>query len=537
MKKYKIILFTFLWICFGKVIGQTVSLPDSNFTKCLKTNFPTTINSTNQLIVSEAAKVKGTLSCTNMNIESAEGLQYFTSVTTIKLNNNNIDLLPQIPNLSNLQVIDVSDNQLESFPELSNQRRLKIFNAQRNKIKNLPDLSKNDSLTTLYVHTNQLDTIPDLSNLKNLVTLNLTYNNLKYLPNVNLLTSLETLYAWKNRLVEVPTLNALTQLSNLDLSYNNLRKTPELGLKPKLNIAYFNDNQISNLTDFSKCTQLQNVRLYNNPITFSETIKLINISKYDTIFKLMPNKQLKVGKTTEANQSQPFTIFSGIDRNVQGMSYEWFKDGNLISSKPTDSLVFSKAELKDGGKYYLTIKNSYFPTVYLKTDTFTVKVLPCFDPSVITVNSTEINCLSKGLIVISGYGSPNFPATYELLSTLSSKYIKSSTGIFEGLSESSYKLKVNIKNGCSYSYPTVITMPVKECEEVLISPDNDGSADSYYFADTGKVIIYDKRGNVIKTLAIPASWDGSTDKGKVTNGFFVADVNSGNKLIGITVLY
>ena len=537
MKIYSVILFASFWICFGKVKAQTASLPDSNFTKCLKANFSTTINTSNQLIIAEAIKTKGTLSCINMNIVSAEGLQYFTSLSTIKLNNNNLNYIPQIPLLTNLQNIDVSENQLESLPVLSNQRRLKTIYAQRNRIKTLPDLSKNDSLLTLYVHTNQLDTIPNIGNLKNLLTLNLTYNNLKYLPNVNLLTSLQTLYVWKNRLVEVPSLTALTQLANLDLSYNVLKKTPELGLKPNLNIAYFNDNQISTLTDFNQCTQLQNVRLYNNPITFNETIKLINIFKYDTIFKLLPNKPIKIGKVVEVNQAQPFTIFSGTDRNVQGMTYEWYKNGNLISSKSTDSLIFSKAELKDAGKYNCIIKNSYFPIVTLKTDTFTVNVSPCIDPLAITITSTEINCLSQGTLIVSGYNSTIYPATYELSPTLSLKTLKSTTGIFGGLSESSFKLKISIKNGCNYSYPEVITIAQKECEEVLISPDNDGLADSYYFAETGKVIIYDKRGNIIKTLTIPGSWDGSTDKGKVSNGFFVADINSGNKLIGITVLY
>ncbi len=537
MRKFYIIFLISILAYFSKVSAQTVLLPDTNFTKCLKTVFPSSINTSNQLIISEANKAKGTLSCVNMKITSAEGIQYFTSVSTIKLNTNNLSFFPQINLLTSLQNIDVSENQLESLPSFLNQKRLKTIFAQRNKIKALPDLSNNDSLITLYIHTNQLDTLPDLGKLKNLVTLNVTYNNLKYLPNINQLVSLQNLYAWKNQLIEAPSLTALNQLIYVDLSYNLLKKTPELGSKPNLNIAYFNDNQISVLTDFSQCTQLQKVRLYNNMLTFSETIKLINIPKYDTIFKLMPNKPIKLGKLIETNQALPINITIGIDQKVVGIKYEWFKNGNLINSKPTDSLVFIKADLKDEGKYYCTIKNCFFPNVTLNSDTFTIKVIPCPDPSNIIITSNEINCLSQGTININGYNSTTYPATYELLPTLNSKTINSTSGNFEGLSESSFKLKIKIKNGCNYTYPDIITIPQKECDEVLISPDNDGSSDSYYFADTGKVVIYDKRGNIIKTLTIPASWDGTSEKGKVSNGFFVADINGGKKIIGITVLY
>jgi hypothetical protein len=516
--------------------GQiTVVLKDTSFLGCLKGHYPSTINTSGQLIVAEAAKLQGSLVCQNRNIKSAEGIQYFTSVNTINLQTNYITYLPDISNLTKLKTFNVAENALNYLPEFSKLPGLQEIYAHRNKIKVVPDLSNNDSLKTLYIHSNLLDTIPDFSQLTQLVRLNLTYNNLRYIPNLDKMVSLQIFECWKNGLVELPPLDALKNLNTLNASYNNLTKVPSLGSNSSLQIVFLNDNDISKLSDFSKCPNLQNVRLYNNPLTFGELLSLVTIPGYDTLFKLNPQQPHLVGYSQRVKEADTLMISTGIDRGVPNVEYRWYKNGVFFKSTPFDTLLIPKTLFSDSGIYKCYLKHPSFLGDSLFTDNFSVGIDPCLNFKNVYVTTSDINCLSAGTISVTGDDISNV-SSFELTSPTGNKYVNSS-GKFSGLSELSYGLVLKTGTGCTKNYPNKIQLNQKDCEEVLISPDNDGVSDSYYFSEVGKVTIYDKRGQTVRTLSIPGEWDGSSEKGKVFSGFYVADINNGKKILGITVLY
>jgi hypothetical protein len=126
---------------------------------------------------------------------------------------------------------------------------------------------------------------------------------------------------------------------------------------------------------------------------------------------------------------------------------------------------------------------------------------------------------------------------YELKSPITGKVFTSTTGKISGLTEPSYILSIKTPTGCSKSYPKEIKIPTQKCKDYLVTPDNDGNADTFFFEATGKVEIYDKRGNMVKRLTIPSEWDCTSDKGKVASGYYIANINDGESQIGLSVVY
>jgi len=534
MKNLSLSVFLFLFFARIGSSQTTVPIPDAGFLKCLKERYGSTVNSSNQLIKAEAAKFPDNiLKCPSYGIESVQGLQYFTGVDNIVLQDNRINYMPDISGITKLKYLDLAENKLDHLPDLTKFPSLRSLIVDRNQIKVAPDLSGNDSLIEINFTSNQLDTLSDLSQMKQLKVLSVQYNNLKYMPNLEKLTSLEFLNAWKNQLVELPSLNALTKLKYVNVSYNALSTVPSLGSKPFLDTLYLNDNKISVLTDFLKCTALKKVRLYNNPLTFKEIQKITTVPKYDTIFKFNPQQPLQVGRPVQVREGDSLLLSTGLDRGVPNVVYKWYKNGTLVDSSTFDTLLLPKSVLADGGIYTCTLKKSGF-SVVLSTNEFPVSVSKCVDLKKVYVSTKEINCLNEGAVAVTGEGLARVQS-YELTSKASGKKHRSTDGKFNGLSETSYSLVLKVDNGCSKD--TLVVLSQKDCEEVIMSPDGDGISDTFYFDEIGKVSIYDKRGQLIKTLSIPGEWDGSSEKGKVFSGFYVADVNNGKKFVGITVLY
>lgn len=528
------VLLSLLFLSRVGTAQTTAPIPDADFLRCLKERYPATINNGNLLIKSEAAKLE-TLQCPSFGIENAQGLEYFTGLTNLVLQDNQISYIPDISGLTKLRYIDLEQNRLDHLPDLTKLSHLLYLQANRNQLKVAPDLSGNDSLQEINLHTNQLDTLPDLSQLKQLRRLSIQYNKLKYLPNLEKLTALQALNAWKNQLIALPALDVLVNLNYLDISYNSLTALPSLGAKPNLQIFFANDNRISTLTDFAKCTSLQNVRMYNNPLTFSEIQKTVSVPKYDSIFKFNPQQLLAVGYSAKVREGDTLLLTTGLDRGVPNVTYEWYLNGSMVATSTFDTLLLPKTKLLDAGGYTCKLRKTGF-SVVLTTTAFPVLVESCVDFKKVFVSTKEINCLNAGTVTVTGDGLSHIKL-FELLSKTSGKKYVSTDGKFAGLSETSYSLKLTADNGCSKQDTALIALNQKECEEVIMSPDGDGVSDTFYFEETGKVSIYDKRGLLIKTLSIPGEWDGSSDKGKVFSGFYVADVNNGKKFVGITVLY
>jgi hypothetical protein len=527
-----------LWLLLFSVHGlaQNVAIPDSNFRKFLIKTYPATIDASGNLILSEAKKVGGVINGSNQNIQSIEGIQYFTGASTISFVTNNLSTIPDISNLTNLGAINLMYNQLVYLPPLATLKRLKSISVHDNSLRKLPDLSQNDSLIEINVNTNLLDSMPNLSPLVQLQRLYVHNNQIKAHFGEEKLISLVEYWCNGNLLGNFPDLSNLKKLLYFDASGNQLTTAPFLGKNSPIQTLLLTQNAISFLPDYTTYASLKTVKLQNNNLTFKELTKIVPIAGYATIFQINPQNILRISSPMRLLEGNPTTFSTHIDTLVSNVSYDWYQSTLLDTSVLGDKWTIPYVHFQDSGRYFTRLRHPAFPNFYLQTDTFPVSVVPCLDLSTFSTATTEINCLKTGTLEVSP-ATPINSLQYQLKSPESGKVYTSQNGKFFGLSEPAYILSVQTSTGCSKTSSKQVKIPTQKCKDYLITPDNDGNADTFYFEATGKVEIYDKRGNMIRRLSIPSEWDCFTDKGKVASGYYIANINDGESQIGLTVAY
>ncbi|MBY0424099.1 MAG: hypothetical protein K2Q22_00550 [Cytophagales bacterium] len=538
MLRIKIFLISCLiGLIASEVRSQTAVIPDPGFLARLKLRYPSLLNSNNELIIARAATITGRMTCNNCGIKSLEGIQYFTSLNELNFPQNSISYIPDISGLQNLVTFTVNDNLLTALPDFSKLKKLKYVTAHRNKITYIPDLSSNDSLVSLYIHSNFLDTLPNLSNLKRLTLLHLFNNKLKSIPGLENLVSLRNLYIYYNQFNRLPSLENLPNLTDVRANNNLLTEVPAFAPHNKIKTLRFENNRISKLPDFTLFDSLVQVRLQGNYLTFNQLEKITVVPNYSSIFMISPQSGIKTGKMISIKVEDVYTLRTQVDTTVAGVKYIWFKNGQVIDTVSNDSFTFTKTNFSDSGKYYCNLRLESLPELTLQTDTFTLTVNPCVNVKTITHTVFGADCNNSGIVQVSSNPALDAGSTFSIKGGTSGKEYLSAEGKFVDLLEPTYTLKIISANGCETAYPVSITVPIKPCSDVLITPDNDGNMDTYFFSGKGPVKIYDKRGYLIKTLTAPTEWDCTSDKGKVPVGYYMADINNGESKLGLSIIY
>lgn len=483
--KLSILLLTF----YGEVSAQTVSVPDTNLLNFLRTSYPTTFDANKKLLIAEAAKVKGAITLHNGNIANLDGIEYFTSIKSLDFGLNAISKIPTL---------------------------------------------KNDSLKILLLNGNQLAVLPSLDGIPNLKELDVANNKLVELPSLNKLVLLQKVICMGNQLVSFPSLDSLKSLVALDISFNKLTEIPKTPKNNVIQTFNLNNNLIDKLPDSFVFPSLKKLFLYDNNLTFKELLKIISVPNYSSLFSIFSQNKLRVGKKIWIKENESFSLWTGVDAGVNDITYDWQLPNGKTSTSSKDQFRIGTASLSDSGFYTCQISHTSFPNLILYTDSFYVKVIPCPNPSAFSTTSSSISCNKSGSLSIKNL--QNQSVSYILKNDISGASSTSSNGFFAGLSEPKYWLSFKNTTGCETA-PIEIFIPKDECRQVLITPNGDGESDTYFFTQTGKVTIYDKRNSIIKTFSIPSEWDGSGKNGKVSPGYYIADINNGEEAMTISVVY
>lgn len=472
--------------------GQTASIPDPIFLSFLKSNYPATINASNQLIISKAAEVTGSLVCKQLDITSLEGIQYFTGITMLDADDNLLTNVSQVSGLTALQTLRLENNQITTLPSLSNLTNLRVLAAYDNQLQSLPDLSNNTQLRQLTLYNNQITSLPDLTSLVNLLRIDLGNNKLSVTPDVS-----------SNVL--------LTQLS---LDRNFLTEAPDL----------------SNLNN------LNEVQLHANYFSFGDLLPYISHPDF-SIFEISPQKVFPVNNI-EPIENNTLILSTGIDASISNVTYTWYHNSSLVGSVTKDSLIINPVTNSHQGNYYSVLTHPSFPGLQLTTAILNVDVITCPSISDFSFEYGNINCIETGTLKVNLTSLPTQVYTFYLSSPITGDTLTSNTGFFEGLTQPMYSLSVKSGALCQVAFPDPLNIPFEECKEVFITPDGDGDKDSHYFSQFGSAVIYDKSGKVVQTLTIPGEWAGSSKTSSlVAPGYYVADINQGEAIINISVLY
>ncbi|GAL84382.1 leucine-rich repeat-containing protein [Sporocytophaga myxococcoides] len=536
MTKKASILIILFWGIQGILYAQNIAIPDKNFLAFLKKEFSKVINN-DSLILEKAKVIDGTLDCSGKNIQSIEGIQYFTSLEVLKANNNQLTSVPDISNLKDITRIELTFNNLITIPDLSNLTKLKTLFLYNNSLKSLPDLTGNTALVQLIASNNFLTVLPELNNLISLKKIDVGNNQITSIPPVDKLTLLEELTVWKNQLQALPDLQNNVNLIKVNAGTNNIVLTPDVSKNVNLQELSLDRNFLTKIPDISNLTKLKKVEFHLNQFSFEDFIPLKGYPNFQNVFIISPQKDLVVSNQN-GKEFSDFIIRTGIDSSMTNNTYEWYFNGNKIETTSEDLLTIPNITDANEGKYIVKITNPSFPGMTLRTDTFLVSVSSCLDLSKLTFNISGINCLGTGSVLIKLEGENPATLSYELKSQSTSNTFKSTFGSFTGLSDESYSLKIFLDDKCQKDFPEAIKIPLEPCDETFITPNNDGDKDGFFFSETGKAVIYDKSGNKIKELSIPAEWNGTSEKGNIVAiGYYIANINNGANYIRISVLY
>jgi len=88
---------------------------------------------------------------------------------------------------------------------------------------------------------------------------------------------------------------------------------------------------------------------------------------------------------------------------------------------------------------------------------------------------------------------------------------------------------IPLLHGNRFTFAQIKPQCQSNCE-TYFSPDGDGITDVYYLEDSGKTSIYDRSGKLVKSIATPAYWDGTNEKGEPSApGIYFLIANEGHQ--------
>lgn len=158
------------------------------------------------------------------NINDLTGLEYATSLISLRLYSNEITDLSPLSGLTNVDDLYLGYNQITDTSPLSGLAHLRGLFLSGNSISNFSGLSGLSGLWTLALCGNQISDIPDLSGLTSLRQLYLGSNEISDTSALWNLAKLSYLYLDNNQISDISALSGLTNLGYLDLSSNPLNE-------------------------------------------------------------------------------------------------------------------------------------------------------------------------------------------------------------------------------------------------------------------------------------------------------------------------
>ena len=283
----------------GYIAINEKNFPDKNFRDYVAGEWDK--NHDNCFSPSEIAKATW-ISCDNREIDSLEGIQFFTEIWLLECYYNNLKTI-DLSNNKKLSYINCHHNQLKEL-DVSGLPLLKTFYCGYNALPSI-DVSKNEKLEDFDCQDNHLDTL-NVSQNKELVKLRCGTNNLteldvrenkklkelscyeSKLSNLDLRnqTELEVLKCWKNPLSAL-NVSANTKLKKLFVSNTNLTSLDAtnntalatfVGKDCSYNIAVEGDGKFDLTTlpgkfDASKATATGNGTINGNILTVDPNSK------------------------------------------------------------------------------------------------------------------------------------------------------------------------------------------------------------------------------------------------------------------------
>jgi len=341
----------------------------------------------------------------------AEELGQLTNMIWLDLRSNQFSgSIPNFGVMPNLRMLYLNSNNLTgSIPtELAQLTNLVWLHLGQNQLTGSIPVALNQlvDLEQLYLDENQLTgSIPtELGTLTNLIWMNLSQNQLTgSIPvSFNNLAMLLLLYLDHNQLDGSLPIE-LGDVSNLRWVFlnNNFFSGDipvELGQLADLEWLFLNDNQLTGsvpveITQLATLLQLDlNGNLLDNlpEITAPDFLTELNVSdnkfsfedlEYNmdllpmVSFTYSPQDYIGTSATFIKNEGDNFsdTLSTGGTQN----NYQWYKDGEILSTQTDSILLINNLTAADAGKYYCKVTNTLVPGLTLTSREITLTMKLC----------------------------------------------------------------------------------------------------------------------------------------------------------------
>jgi hypothetical protein len=532
MKK-KIILF-FLFFLVRLIVpefscAQYVTIPDANFATFLVANYPSAMSGSNQLDTNVAKTFTGSFNASGKNISNVSGIEYFINLNVLTLSGNKIVSLPGSFNkLTKITKLELDTNKLTTLPDLHSMTMLQYLYCQYNSITNLPSMANMNSVIKFFCHKNKLTTLPDITGMTSLNHFICSDNFITTLPDMSTLTSLNRFLCTNNKLVSAD-LTSIPNVTQVHLKSNMLANFPIITGMTQLTELQLDGNNFQSLPDMSPFVNLSIFNVNNNRLTFEDLLPLASLPGFSG-FIIAPQKNIGTADTLYLKEKNTFNYSTGVDLNVSNNNYTWFKNGVPINTSSIALYSLSPLKFSDAGVYTFQITNStpMFTGITLQSNPITLKVVSCMDLSQFRYTLIQENCQSGTIIKVdeSSILNASLPVSYQLKNILNNSIVKAHDPSIYSTHYGLYELIITDASNCSLTYSSKIEINKKPECDLVIYPDLDNNASTYYLNQSGKAVIYSSSGQKIRELNLPSYWDGKNQQGKIVDsGFYIIVIN------------
>jgi Leucine-rich repeat (LRR) protein len=242
---------------------KVITWKNKNFERAIRNELK---KPTSDIYLSDVSKITE-LNLEGKNLDSLEGIEYFTNLTKLYCGINQIRDISQLFNLTKLEVLFLNENKISDISGIENLQSLTELNLSANEIVDIHSLAGLTNLKALYLLSNQINDISSLAGLTNLEDLELYQNQISNIDSLQNLTKLKVLTLFDNKITDISALKELVNLEQLYLDYNKISDISSLAGLSNLDSLSLANNEISDINSLSKLTKLNFLTLNDNNIT------------------------------------------------------------------------------------------------------------------------------------------------------------------------------------------------------------------------------------------------------------------------------
>jgi len=507
------------------------TIPDDSLRKVLIRDYPFLMTANGQLDVAAAKNISQDIILDNAGITNADGLQFFESTGILKIRNNKLTSLPQLSSMKNLRRIYINGNKITSIPNLSALYQLIDLFIGNNKITSISGLETITTLQYFNFAGNRITTIPDLSQLVNLKTLSVGFNPLTAVPDLSANVNLQQLDISNSEISSIPSLPNLINLETFICDRSNFTNLSGLNTNTKLIKLTAQYCSLTSLPNLSNKPSLTTLIISNNNLTFEDLIPLTSLTTLTT-FTYAPQKDLVIPAYVDIREPNNYAYQISIDPAYTTNLYTWYKNNVPMITNSTGTYSFAPVFMGDSGSYKAEVRNPALPLLVLKSNASKLTVRPCVEINTINISVLSSDCREGALIDLAGttVDGAVAPINYTVQSTSPVTNINGTTATqFSNVIPGTYVLCVTDSRNCTATKVFQLDKGA-DCESVF-SPNGDGIMDSYFIPDTGTIQIYNSSKKLIRTMNVPAAWDGTTNDGSLADaGYYVIIINGSSSI-------